>query len=335
MESFVCVENNNPSLFAHSVEGTLGGRVYSDGSKPIALQTGQPDSNIFVVHSFAFWIWSFDLFLQLLCTLIVMGGFLSSWSNGLGRLEQLSRALSRGDLSKRVSLQGPAAIKSLIRNQHDMAESILRLQRKKKLIFGTLPHDIRTPLAAIQLTTDILSEHKGDNEFLTARLAGQVSKLNMICESSLHLYKILNNEVEVCKETLSLADILSDCHNLVAPGKPFNCINCHQQITSDKRLISILIQNILSNAFRYAGEVVTVTFKSYPSHEIISITDDGPGFSEDIVETFRKRDTSNINSTDGFGLGLLLIFELTKLLSGEVRIVNTGKGGQVLLAIEK
>ncbi|RXJ71822.1 hypothetical protein CS022_14780 [Veronia nyctiphanis] len=330
-DSFICLIDTD----VEKISAYPPMQGFSDGGTPVAMKLEKDDPYVFVSRAYAFRIWTVDLLLQLGCTLLVMGGILFSWSRGLGRLEELSSALSCGDLRRRVRLHGPEPVKSLIANQHAMADSILRLQRKKKLIFGSLPHDIRTPLAAIQLTTDILSQHEGDSKFLRNKLSGQVSNLNLICESSLHLYKILNNEVELHKEQFTFESVLIDSLALIPEDKCYRFVNCNQTLISDKKLVTILLQNSLSNAFRYTKSCVDVSFKSYPHHDVIRINDDGPGFPDDVVATFRNKDTSLIKNADGFGIGLVLIYELTMLLSGQVVISNTEAGGEVLVVINK
>ncbi|QUM86255.1 sensor histidine kinase KdpD [Moritella sp. 28] len=271
--------------------------------------------------------------IQILCTLMILLISLRAWSNGIMSLHFLSESYSEGKFKTRVEETGPESIRSLIRNQHKMASAIDELIIKQKMLYATLPHDIRTPLAAIQLTSDILVSNKGNNEFLLERLGTQVCSLNTLCESSLHLFKLLNKEVVLCQEKINLVDVLESTISTLGGHKNFELVNCSKTIQSDAKLLKILFLNILSNAERYANETILISLTSYPNVDVVKIKDDGKGFTEKTISAVNNGDIANILSKDGFGIGLVLIFELTKLLNGQVFLHNNSDGGQVTLVM--
>ena len=274
-----------------------------------------------------------DDVIQMVCTLMILLISLRAWSNGIMSLHFLSESYSDGKFKTRVEEIGPESIRSLIRNQHKMASAIDELIIKQKMLYATLPHDIRTPLAAIQLTSDILVSNKGNNEFLLERLGTQVCSLNTLCESSLHLFKLLNKEVVLCQAEINLVDVLESTISTLGGHKNFELVNCSKTIQSDAKLLKILFLNILSNAERYANNTIRISLTSYPNVDVVRIKDDGKGFSEKIISAVNKGDIANILSKDGFGIGLVLIFELTKLLNGRVFLHNNSRGGQVTLVM--
>ncbi|SGY85304.1 ATP-binding protein [Moritella viscosa] len=115
--------------------------------------------------------------------------------------------------------------------------------------------------------------------------------------------------------------------------KNFELVNCSKTIQSDAKLLKILFLNILSNAERYANKTIRISLTSYPNVDVVRIKDDGKGFSEKTISAVNKGDIANILSKDGFGIGLVLIFELTKLLNGKVFLHNNSNGGQVTLVM--
>jgi len=273
--------------------------------------------------------------IQVLCTLIILLMSLRAWSNGIMSLRELSESFAEGKFKSRVNEVGPESIRNLIRNQHKMASTIDELVTKQKMLYATLPHDIRTPLAAIQLTSDILVSHQGNNDFLLERLDAQVCSLNTLCESSLHLFKLLNKEVLLAKDEINFADVLNLTISTFGSRKQFNTFNCNQIIHSDAKLLRVLFLNLLSNAERYANDTITISFTSYPHQDVVRVKDDGKGFSAQIISAFNDGDIANILSKDGFGIGLVLIFELTKLLDGRVILDNHRDGGQVTIVMNR
>lgn len=276
-----------------------------------------------------------DEAIQVFCTLVILLISLRAWSKGIVSLHLLSESYADGKFKNRVAEVGPESIRSLIRNQHKMASTIDELVIKQKMLYATLPHDIRTPLAAIQLTSDILVSHQGNNDFLLERLDTQVCSLNTLCESSLHLFKLLNKEVEQSKESINFTDVLNLTIATFSGRKKFELFNCNQIICSDAKLLRVLFLNILSNAERYANETIGISFTSYLHQDVVRVKDDGKGFSPQIISAFNNGDIANILSKDGFGIGFVLIFELAKLLDGRVILDNHHSGGQVTIVMNR
>lgn len=271
--------------------------------------------------------------IEVLCTLIFFLISLRSWNYGLTSLRELSESYGDGKFKVRVKEVGPESIRSLIRNQHKMASTIDNLLTKQKMIYARLPHDIRTPLSAIQLTSDMLVSHQGKDEFLLDRLSAQVCSLNNLCESSLHLFKLLNKEVVISKSIINFTDVLDVSMLTFNSRKKIELFNCNKMICSDAKLLNVLFLNVLSNAEQYANEKIIISFSSYPRLDVVRVKDDGKGFTSQLISTFNNGDVTNILSENGFGIGLVLIFELTKLLDGQVVLDNHGGGGRVTIVM--
>ena len=269
--------------------------------------------------------------LQLVCTLIILILSLRTWTNGFKSLHHLSAHYARGDFKARVDETGPEAVKTLIANQHQMAEAIESLMVRQKMIFAALPHDIRTPLSSIQLTSDMLVESHNSDAFLLTKLDEQVRSLNMLCENSLHLLKILNKQVPLAREEANFEAIVHKTFSALSNKKGLELVNCDQTITTDRKVLKILLFNILSNACRYTRENIKIVYANYPYFDVVKISDDGRGFPQPIIQAFNNGDIDSIKPQDGFGIGMLLIYELTAHLNGKTLLSNTDHGGQVTL----
>lgn len=273
--------------------------------------------------------------LQLVCTLIILILSLRTWTNGFKSLHHLSTQYARGDFKARVDETGPEAVKTLIANQHQMAEAIDSLIARQKMIFAALPHDIRTPLSSIQLTSDMLVESHNSDAFLLTKLDEQVRSLNMLCENSLHLLKILNKQVPLAREEASFEAIVHKTFSALSNKKELELVNCDQTITTDRKVLKILLFNILSNACRYTRENIKIIYANYPDFDVVKVSDDGCGFPLGIIQAFNHGEIDKIKPQDGFGIGMLLIFQLARHLNGRTLLSNTEHGGQVTLIMQR
>jgi signal transduction histidine kinase len=100
--------------------------------------------------------------------------------------------------------------------------------------------------------------------------------------------------------------------------------------------ITRLYTALISNALDFAESMVTVRVDVDGRSAVVSVLDDGPGFSRDLVahafEPFvtGRPTTGDPASADHSGLGLAIVAEITRRHHGRVRIEQNGHGAIVL-----
>ena len=102
----------------------------------------------------------------------------------------------------------------------------------------------------------------------------------------------------------------------------------------DKKIIDIVLQNLLSNAFKFTDEngeiVLTAESVSYKSHSIkFTVTDNGRGIPEKDLRNIFKRFFQADNQKKeeaGSGIGLALAKSLVELHLGEIHISQSVSG---------
>ncbi|PSU14504.1 ATP-binding protein, partial [Photobacterium kishitanii] len=76
-------------------------------------------------------------------------------------------------------------------------------------------------------------------------------------------------------------------------------------------------------------------YQSYEHYDVVKISDDGDGFDNKIIESFNNGNIDYISTKNGFGIGMLLIYEIVNYLNGRVFLSNSNKGSQVTLILPK
>ena len=119
---------------------------------------------------------------------------------------------------------------------------------------------------------------------------------------------------------------------------PGTCI-----IYADEHLITSVIENIISNASKFSdhGKNIFVSIHEIENNFVLSIKDEGPGFSpEDLDSAFKKFKQLSSKPTGGessTGLGLYIVKRIVDLHGGTIEIKSEGKnkGAEFIIALPK
>lgn len=105
----------------------------------------------------------------------------------------------------------------------------------------------------------------------------------------------------------------------------------HYTISGDEELLEKILDNLISNAIRYAKKAITIDVLQEKNCLKISVADDGDGINEtDLPHLFErcyKGDDGN------FGLGLSIAQTAAHSMNGQLTVANQTKGGAVFTLI--
>ena len=104
-----------------------------------------------------------------------------------------------------------------------------------------------------------------------------------------------------------------------------------QDFLLDKEALAQICENILSNAARYVKEVVTLTLEQKQEYLIITVEDDGTGFTKkDLANAslaYYRGEKTQTDAVSHFGLGLYISSILAEKLGGGLQLSNGASGG--------
>ncbi len=219
------------------------------------------------------------------------------------------------------------------KNKQKTTQKLIELDKTKSAFFANISHEFRTPLTLIlSPVNQLLKQKKLKKETKKAlinikrnaerllELVNQILEINKIDAKLFKLNVTKNNP----KEFMSM---LCDAFQYIAQEKNINYLiynNCPEDTSAwfDKDILFKIIQNILSNSFKYTPERGTVLVNYYCNNNDMEITvkNTGKKLSNDDLNRIFDRFYQVNNRQQGFGLGLSIVKELVQIHKGKITI---------------
>lgn len=229
-----------------------------------------------------------------------------------------------------------------LKNQQDRLNQELKASSEfKTKLMGILAHDVRNPMSGIIGMLSLYGEKEIDEEELSKHLDtlhSNAQDVNFLIEGILNWVRTQGDNLKISKENVPLLDIVNTIKGELSASLKIKRIeidvkNIKSQtvIFTDKELLKLIIRNILTNAIKYSNQqsIVEINYEFEQKHKI-RIIDSGVGMSSETLNKVLKNTNVSILGTKnekGTGMGLPLVFELTKELEGNIDIQSKPANG--------
>ena len=221
-------------------------------------------------------------------------------------------------------------LKKLNHSLENMRESFMKNEEYKNELYQNISHDFKTPLSIIKSYTEAREDNMCTYEEYMKVIKEQSTDLERRVRSLLYLNKLdyLSNYNREIKEV--------DISKLVKEEiKKFKYLNReisikystdNSKIYGNYELLEGVFDNILTNSYRYANKIISITIKNGK----ITIYNDGEHIKEDIIDymftPFRK------GIKGDFGLGLSIVKKSLKLINYNIYAVNEKVGVSFIIS---
>ncbi|GEM_PF-1152863 len=274
--------------------------------------------------------------LTLILLLPLLLWIMPTWLSAKG-LRGVSKQFAAEELGARVNYTFASNLNGVASMFNKMADRLEHLLNRNRLLAGAICHDLRTPIAAMEFSLELLSN--SDDEFRRQRYLKQM-RINLACLSKMH------NELQIYTE-FERAEIALDIHI----QRLDICLNQHLSGYNSEGKISMSItneargcycaldlaywgralDNLLNNGLYYAKSLLHLTLSIEGQSCLISIENDGEPISQaskdDIFEPFVRLNQGYESDRDGTGLGLAIVRQIMNWHHGRVWVEDSELGG--------
>ena len=218
---------------------------------------------------------------------------------------------------------------------------------------GNVAHELRTPLAGIRALADYGLRHN-DPQVWREQLQGiaqSQERASHLIDQLLALALADEAQQQLTHENLALHDVVRDVVMRFLPRADamqvdLGVVGIEQPVwvQANRALLEGVLNNLIDNALRYGasslGESrITVSVVDAPQAAVLTVTDNGPGVSEQQRQHLSRRwvqGAAGAALKEGSGLGLAIVHEYARLLGATVAMQNENPHGwRVSLTLNK
>lgn len=254
------------------------------------------------------------------------------------RLREASQRLAQGDLSTRAAAgmeRRRDEFGSLVRDFNAMAVRIEELVSRQRQLIYDISHELRSPLARLNVALDLARERKG-NDSAFDHMEQDLECLNDMIERLLTVARLDRPVTAVPMTQIDLAELVSqvvltaDFELQEKNGNVYLTSQSQYFVQGNAELLHSAIENVIRNAIRYTGPgnsvEVQLTGTAEPASVRILVRDQGQGVPEseliNIFEPFYRVADDRNRQSGGTGLGLAIADRVVRIHGGIIKARN-------------
>lgn len=284
-------------------------------------------------------VWSqrFFVLIEAVVMLVLTSMLLLRVTKTIRQLSGAAESFGRHpELSEPFPEKGVKELRVVAQSFNHMRERICGNLAERDRMIAAMAHDLRTPLTKLQLRLD-----RVEPETLRRKLQETVSDIRAIISQGLELARSLNTEEAMIRLDMK-AFLQSMVDDYTDVGRNVIMVDSGQAVADsviiDARPLCLkrCLENLISNACKY-GDGAEIALSDEHGHIVVSVSDNGPGISEEMLERvfepYFRLESSRNRSSGGIGLGLAIARNMALLNNGEIELRNRPEGDGLMARI--
>jgi signal transduction histidine kinase len=259
----------------------------------------------------------------------------------LSAMTSAAGELASGSYAARVQPTGAGPeLDTLAHSFNLMAERLERVEDTRRRLLSDLAHEMRTPLATLQVYVEGLEEGVASWDDETSRIvSSQVQRLTRLALDLDDVSRAEEGRIALELDSRPVSEVLESARDLaqvpyaakgvqlvVDPGTP----GLNTRV--DRQRIGQVLGNLLSNALRHTpgGGRVTLSAHANSGRVVIEVSDNGEGLTAEqlahVFERFYRGDSARDRDHGGSGIGLTISKAIVEAHGGAISVRSDGIG---------
>jgi len=259
------------------------------------------------------------------------------------RLESVDMQIEQIGHDKELSMATPSgadAIGKLSNTVNSMATRIHKLIDAQNDMIRAISHELRTPITRIRFRMAVIEEQDCPDVQEPAKgIERDLNELETLVDEVLTFSKLKRDLPELKEENIQMDEFFTDLiTNANTTNQRMNIdvqVKADDVVRADRRFLFRAVENLLTNALRYAVSKVEVGCVISSDQYQVWVADDGPGISvecrNEIFEPFKRLDASRDRQSGGYGLGLAIVQQIANWHKGKASIADSDYGGAKMI----
>jgi two-component system, OmpR family, osmolarity sensor histidine kinase EnvZ len=253
----------------------------------------------------------------------------------LSRLTAAARAIAKGKQPDQLPESGPTEIREANRSFNQMVADLARIESDRAVILAGISHDLRTPLARMQLEVEMahLSDEARDG------MHTDLAQMDAIIGQFLDYAKPFDNSNFLPIDMSMLLEEAANNSKRMTDVRINTYITPGLEVLGHTTELERIINNLIENARRYGKTPdsdlaeIDILCKAEDHQVLVEISDHGSGAPESELERllrpFTRLDTAR-GQANGSGLGLAIVNRIVIRHNGKLVLRNRDGGGLVV-----
>lgn len=266
-------------------------------------------------------------------------------------LSEASEKIAQNDLDFTLSYSNKNELGRLCDSFEKMRSSMYennrnlwRTAEERKRLNAAFSHDLRTPLTVLRGYTDYISRYLPEGKIPEGKLLSTVQMMDNHITRLEHYVQGMNSvqkleEIEPNRHEITYEELTSQLKETAEIlctkiRLAFIVKDMVSKVFLDTEMLMQVYENLVSNAVRYAESSVTVCCSVQDEQFILTVSDDGKGFTNEAKQRALEpffRDEKEPDKMH-FGLGLYICKILCEKQNGSLTVENSLDGGGIVTA---
>jgi len=225
----------------------------------------------------------------------------------LKKLHQQIEEFANGNINVRINQRSNDEIGKIAKSFDDAIHYIRSLLESKNLFMRNMMHELKTPITRGRIAIEMVEDGSSKEMLIRA-----FERMNELIGELAHVERLTTQGFQPHMTNSSIDTIIEEAINLLLCDKNKLTITTeHELLTTDAKLLTLAIKNLLDNALKYSEEEHASIITNTSSIKVISKGKSLEHPIEYYLEPFTQEEKRNV----GFGLGLYIVNNIANRLN--------------------